>query len=78
MAKAIEPRNFMGETQNIKMSLNKLEILIIVSSKRLSKFVGKTFCKDKIQFKKLSQMTKAGVGRPFNIPNPSSSRLRLR
>lgn len=50
----LELKSFMEKMTITKMSLNKLEILIIILSKKLKEFVSKTFCKNKIQVKRLS------------------------
>lgn len=50
----LELKSFMEKMTITKMSLNKLEILIIILSKKLKEFVSKTFCKSKIQLKRLS------------------------
>lgn len=78
MKKWPKQEKFGLEPKDIKMILNKPEILIIVLSEKRNEFVGRTFCKDKIQLKEHRRMTKAGVGPPFDIPNAGSSKLHLR
>lgn len=74
----LEPKQkrFMEENQVVKTSLDKLKILIIISSGKLRENVGKTFYKVKIQLQKFTYMTKTGAEQLSNIPNFSNSKLR--
>lgn len=65
----------MEEIGDTKMSLNKLEIYIIVLSEMLKEFVDRTFYKCKIEFKKLNgRMTRMDDRWLLNILDPSNSK----